>query len=499
MIIYFYHFSHENEHVVFVMGEVVAVATTATTVYDGLWNPHRIFDELYFPIGIALMGSYVVIADSMCDRIQIIDNRENQRIGRPGRYGFSYLDSGAFIDGFREQAMFMKPSGVSITPCGDIIVSDTGNHAIRRITDEFVITIAGRGVSGFNDGHETEALFNQPRAAIMCPQGYIYVADTMNHIIRRICPRGYVTLFAGAPNNSGFYDGALLEARFFEPSGLYLSVTANGNILYVADTANHSIRKIENGIVSTVAGQPGEPIRFSAYFEGGYIDGSNYDARFNSPRDIALLPNGSILVADSLNHAIRIITPEGTQTLVGGGSAGHFHSSTENLRLTRPEGIATDGETLFISDTMNNRVVAIPLTNRVLSGRPSRNQMLIDTGLTLDSRFSFRGEIRVFMNNKRIDMGRVQPWIRGDAILVPIRPLLEAMGAEVHLDERTGELSIIIGDLLTILNRNRDYFIMRGAMVTTLDEIMRLFPYTIEWFPELSLITVYVPSDLRRI
>jgi len=476
-----------------IAGEAEAVATTQTRVFDGLWNPQRIFDELYYPMGIALMGSYVVIADSMCDRIQVLDGRENQRIGRPGRYGFSYFYSGAFADGYREQAMFMKPSGVFVGSCGSIIVSDTGNHSIRRICNEFVITIAGNGISGFQDGHENEVRFNQPHAAVMCPDGYIYVADTMNHVIRQIDPAGNVTVFAGAPGENSFYDGALLEARFFEPSGLYI---ADG-ILYVADSANHSIRRIENGIVSTVAGQPGEPIRFSGYFEGGFIDGLNNYARFNFPRDVALLPDGSILVADSLNHAIRVISPEGTRTLVGGGMAGRFHDSTENMRLTRPEGIATDGETLFISDTMNNRVVSIPLTERVLAGRPSRGEMLANTGLTVNSRFAFRGDIRVFLDDQRIDMGRVQPWIRRESILVPIRPLLESVGAYVHLNERNGELSIIIGDKVTTLTRDRDYFIMRGVMVTTLDELTRLFPYTIEWFPELSLITLYVPYDLR--
>jgi len=211
-----------------------------------------------------------------------------------------------------------------------------------------------------------------------------------------------------------------------------------------------------------------------------------------------LLPDGSILVADSLNHSVRLITPEETRTLVGGGLAGRFHCSAENLRFTRPEGLATDGETLFISDTMNNRVVALPLTERVLAGRPSRGQMLADTGLTVDSRFAFRGDIRIFLGNQRVDMGRVQPWISGDSVFVPIRPFLEALGAVVQLNEPTGELSISIGGTVTLLMRDRDYFIMRGVMVTTLGELNRLFPYVVEWFPELSLIALYIPQDLRR-
>ena len=478
----------------YIIGEAEAVAVTSITWFDGISNPQSVLDELYYPIGITVMGSYLVVADSMCDRIQILDGRYNERIGMPGRFGLSYQSAGAFIDGFREYAMFVKPSGVFVTRDGDIIVSDSGNHAIRKITGAFVITIAGNGTSGFRDGLETEAQFNKPRAAVMCPDGFIYVADTLNHVLRRIDPNGYVTLFAGAPGENGFSDGSLSEARFFQPSGLYLT---EAGILYVADSANHAIRRIDSGVVSTVAGQPGRPIRFSDYFEGGHIDGPNNEARFDFPRDITLLPDGTIFVADSLNHAIRMITPEGTRTLLGGGMAGRFHDSAENLRFTRPEGVATDGETLFISDTMNNRVLSIPVTDRVLAGRPSRGQMLRETGLTINSRFPFRGDIRVFLGDQRVDMGRVQPWIRGDSIFVPVRPFLEALGATVHLDESTGELFITIGDTVTVLALDLDYFIMRGVMVTTLSELTRLFPYTIEWFPELSLITLYIPQDLR--
>ncbi|MCL2387866.1 MAG: hypothetical protein FWC89_10020 [Defluviitaleaceae bacterium] len=480
----------------FIRGEAEAVAVTHVGALNGLWNPESIFDELYYPMGIALMGTYLVVADSMCDRVQILDGAQNRRIGRHGRYGLSYYNSGAFIDGFLENAMFMKPAGVFVMDDGNILVSDTGNHSIRKIMGEFVVTVAGNGVAGFSDGDESVAMFNSPRAAVVCDAGFIYVADTLNHVIRRVAPNGDVSLFAGSPRISGFADGALNDALFFEPSGLY--ITAAG-VLYVADSANHSIRRIENGVVSTVAGQPGEPIRFSDYFEGGHIDGTNDEAKFNFPRDIALLPDGSILVADSLNHSIRLITPYGTRTLLGGGQAGHFADSAENLRLTRPEGIATDGENLFISDTMNNRVITVPLTERIAAGRPSRSQMLIDTGLTVNSRFAFRGDIRVFLDGYRVDMGRVQPWINGDSIFVPVRPFLEALGAEVVLDERNGELSIYIDDTVTVLTRDRDYFIMRGVMVTTLSEITRLFPYTVEWFPELSLITLYMPHDLREV
>jgi len=497
-MIYYALLSFDSDEGIDFVGAAEAVSVTNITYFDGFYpgemDYHSAFDELYNPIGLALLGPYLIVADSMCDRIQILNGGNSMRIGTPGRFGLSYAYSGAFIDGFRENVMFMKPSGVFATPEGNIIVADTDNHAIRLILREYVITIAGNGVSGFRDGTETQAQFNQPRAVVMCEAGYIYVADTLNHVLRRIDPFGNVSLFAGSPEQSGFYDGLLLDARFFQPSGLYL--TADG-VLYVADAANHAIRRVANGIVTTVSGRPGEPIRFSDYFEGGHVDGPNNEAMFDFPRDVALLPNGYIVVADSLNHSVRLITPEGTRTLLGGGGAGRFHYSAENLRFTRPEGIATDGETLFISDTLNNVVLAVPLNERVIAGRPARGQMLADTGLTTNSRFAFRGDIRVFWGDQRLDMGRVQPWLRGESIFVPIRPFLEALGAGVYLNEYTGELSIHIEETVTTLVRGLDYHILRGVMVTTLHELKRLFPYTIEWFPELSLISVYKPHDLQ--
>jgi len=476
------------------LGEAEAVMTTKIDVLDGVWDPQRQLDEFYYPIGLALMGDDLVVADYMCDRIQIIDGYSNTRIGMPGQFGRAYQDSGALIDGFREHAMFMKPAGVFVCPNGELLVSDTGNHMIRRINEEFVISIAGNGSAGYQDGREGQVQFNAPRSAVMCENGFIYVSDTMNHCIRRIDTAGNVTLYAGAAEQRGYEDGRLSDARFFEPCGLYLD---RDGALLVADSANHAIRKIMNGEVTTIVGRPGPVNRLTGYPEGGYEDGDIETTLFNFPRGVALMPDDSMLVADSMNHAVRMVTTEGTRTLVGNGMASQFYASAENLKLTRPENLCTDGETLYVSDSFNNRVLGVPLTERILGGRPSREKLLVDTGITTTSRYSYRGDIRVFIDDQRIDMGRVAPWNTADAIFVPIRPLFEALGGNMILDERTNILTITIQEQDTVLHLDRDYFILRGVAVTTVDEIVRLFPYTFEWYPEFSLIALHIPSDLR--
>lgn len=473
-------------------GEAEAVMVTRVKALDGIWDVKRYSDELYLPIGITISDGGLIVADSMCDRIQIIEGEKNTRIGKPGQYGLSYLDSGALIDGYRENALFTKPSDVSLYPNGDLLVADTGNHAIRKIDDEIVITIAGNGTAGYANGMESEAQFNSPRSAVVGTDGIIYVADTMNHCIRRIDPEGNVTLYAGTPGQAGYRDGAISGAMFYEPSGLFLSPEG---VLYIADAANHSIRKIENGTVTTIAGAPGETDT-SGYPAGGYLDGEVGLARFNFPRDITLLENGAVIVADTMNHSIRMIKDGAVITLAGGGQSGQYYSSSENLQLTRPEGVCTDGETLYISDTANNRVVALPLTERLLTGRPSRAKMLEDTGIATDSKYAYKGDIRVFINGESLDIGRVPPWNTAECIYMPIRPLFEALGATVAVDENAGLLSITVGEDVTMLTLNQDYFILKGVAVTTMDEIIRLFPYTVEWFSEFSMIAIQIPPDL---
>ena len=476
-------------------GEAEAVMTTKIRVCDGIWDAKRYSDELYCPIGLAFEGGNLIVADSMCDRVQIIGAEKTRRVGKPGQYGLSYLTSGALVDGYLEDARFQKPSDVAVRAGGETIICDTGNHVIRKMDGEFVTTIAGNGEAGYREGKEGEARFNAPRSVAVDGEGVIYVADTMNHCIRRVDTNGNVTLYAGGPTESGFRDGALTEARFYEPCGLYLSPEGE---LYVADSANHCIRKISNGAVTTIAGAPGEPDRNTGYPQGGYIDGGNESARFHFPRALAMLPDGSLAVADSMNHAVRKVTAWETRTLVGNGLADQYYASAENLKLTRPEGLCADGETLYISDSLNNRVVAVPLTGRILEGRPSRGQLLSDTGVSTDSTYAYKGDIRIYLDGQRVDMGRVQPWNTPECIYIPIRPLFEALGAAVALDEKTGAVTITLDGQDTVLRPDKDYFILKGVAVTTADEVMRLFPYTFEWFPEFSLIALRIPSDLKQ-
>ncbi len=255
-------------------------------------------------------------------------------------------------------ARFDTPSGIALAPNGDLYVSDTGNHTIRRVTPAgAVTTFAGTAdQSGFTDALGSAARFNSPLGLAVAADRTIFVADSGNHLVRTIAPDRTVRTLAGRAETWGTEDGTGGNARFNGPVGV--AIDSDGNI-FVSDSNNHAIRRITRaGVVTTWAGIAGVD---------GATNGDRLAATFSKPAELAFDKHGNLFVADSFNHLIRKISRDGKVSAVTGvaGADGSVDGSNGQARLFNPYGLAMSSDgSLIVSDTYNEliRVVLAPVT-----------------------------------------------------------------------------------------------------------------------------------------
>jgi hypothetical protein len=268
--------------------------------------------------------------------------------GQPGVSGSS--------DG-TSSASFNHPTGIAVDSAGNIYVADTNNNEVRKVTAAGgVSTLAGvAGVTGSNDGSGTSASFHGPSGIAVTATGDLYVSDTLNHTVRKVTSGGTVTTIAGVAGASGFVDATGSAVRFHGPQGLVLDGSGN---LFVADTNNNAIRKlvVSSGAVTTVAGQTGA---------AGSTDGANSQALFHFPSGVGVDASGNLYVADTDNHTLREIAPSGAAGTLAGlaGSSGSADGTGTSARFDFPTGVAVNSSgDIYIADTDNHviRFVGTP-------------------------------------------------------------------------------------------------------------------------------------------
>ena len=185
-----------------------------------------------------------------------------------------------------------------------------------------VKTLAGHGNSHYRDGVGTEAAFRSPSGVAVFADGRIAVADRVNNCIRLVTVQGAVTTLAGTDTiwSSGKSLADGTGAAARFCSPTSVAILPNGQIV-VADTCNHRIRIVTlDGVVTTLAG--GGAVGYGK--ENFFADGTGTSAGFNFPSSVAVLPNGNIVVADMYNHRIRIVKPNGVVTTLAGSDGGGF-------------------------------------------------------------------------------------------------------------------------------------------------------------------------------
>ena len=319
------------------------------------------------PYGMAIHGGFAYIADPQAHTVWKVDlANPGQKTAVAGIGWKTDLDpqdwQGYNGDGIEAtEAQLDNPSGVAVDADGNLYIADTGNHAVRKIAAgaSFITTVAGIPTS-FAVGENTR-LF-APRAVAVDQAGNVYIADMMNQQVKKLDKAtGSISVVAGVAGRTGRNDGTVAGAEFcppFEPAGCTAAARLNSPIgvavdseaiVYIADEGNNRTRKVTlGGNVSTL-------------LASGLL----------KPTGIAVTPDGrSAYIADYGNH--RVVRADcnsdscSVTTIAGvgkpGSSVGNPGDPASSVVLNSPMGVTLDGNSLYIADMMNGRVVVINVT-----------------------------------------------------------------------------------------------------------------------------------------
>ena len=301
-------------------------------------------------------------------------------------HGFSG-DNGSAI-----YALINAPQGVSVDSTGNVFIADTHNQRIRKInTAGIMTTVAGNGTMAFggDGGQAVAAQLNFPQDVEIDAAGNLYIADLGNHSIRKVDVNGIITSIAGKGTIPfGGDNGAATVANLNYPDAAVRDGAGN---LYIADTANNRIRKVDaSGTISTVAG--------NGIVGNGGDNGTATTAQLNAPKGVVVDTAGNLFIADTQNHRIRKVDTNGIiTTFAGNGSAGFSGDGGQATaaQLNFPQKVTIANNTLYIVDRNNQRVRAIDIATGVIStfaGNGLRG-LSGDNGLATAARLDFPQDV----------------------------------------------------------------------------------------------------------
>ncbi len=339
------------------------------------------------PAGLALDASgnpYVTDTDA---RVRSVINGVINTVAGDGIDAYS---GPGFGDGGSATSVSLNdPEGAALDASGNLYIADSGNCSVREVSAGVITTLAGGHGCGYNGDNitATSAMLNEPTGVAVDSTGNVYIADNYNHRVRKISG-GTITTIAGtgSPGFSG--DGVATLVELNNPR--YVALDSSGN-LYISDFTNNRVRRLSNGMLTTVAGNG------AAGYSG---EGIATAVALNSPSGIAIDGAGNLFIAEWGGQRIREVTGGMTSTIAGTGTPGFSGDGgpATSAQIDIPQQLALDTSgNVFFSDSDNNRVRVIHSGKCAFGvGPPGYQPGAVSSYLPLSYSFSATGGIGSF-------------------------------------------------------------------------------------------------------
>ena len=398
-------------------GVITTVAGDGTEGYGGDGGP-AVDAQLNYPYGLALDGAgNLYIADRSNYRIRKVNTAGViTTVAGDGTRGYGG-DGGPAVD-----AQLNTPYGLALDGAGNLYIADLFNNRIRKVDAAGVIsTVAGDGTRGYDGdgGAAVAAQLNLPWGVALDGAGNLYIADTSNHRIRKVDAAGVISTVAGDGTfGFGGDGGPAVAAQLYLPTGVALDGSGN---LYIADANNARIRKVDAaGAITTVAGDGMRGF--------GGDGGAAVAAQLYSPTRVALDGAGNLYIADTSNSRIRKVDAAGAiSTVAGGGPVGDGGAAVA-AQLYSPSGVAPDGAgNLYIADQNNARIRKVDAAGAITTvagdgtkgyggdgGAATEAQLLGPAGVALDGAGNLYIADRFNHRIRKVDASGVISTVAGD-------------------------------------------------------------------------------------
>ena len=328
-------------------GVITSLILNGSSAYFGVRSPLLDPSLEYYPTTVAVDASGNLYIAEPGTVLRLAANGALTTIAGTGVPG----DSGD--GGPATSAQVNSPAGMAVDASGNVYISESTGNRVRKIGPERTIqTVAGTGVAGYSGdgGPAAAAQINTPNGVSLDAAGALYIADTNNYVIRKVAPNGTITSVAG--NGKLGYGGDGGPAGGGQLAFPYGVATGTAGNLYIADTWNSRIRKVDTGgTLSTYAGNG------TAWWGDG---GPATSALLYSPWGVAVDGGGNVYIGDSLNNRVRKVSTDGVISTVAGTGAARYSGDggpATEASLNAPDGVAVDAEdNLLIADSDNSLV-----------------------------------------------------------------------------------------------------------------------------------------------